>query len=173
MSSCSELSKPTKKMTVKVDVQIACEDDGIPDEDTIAGWVKRAVDAAADDIEAEMSLRIVDADEIQALNRDYRQNDKPTNVLSFPAGDFQGLPSDAAAPLGDVVVCASVVSEESRNQGKAVGDHWAHMIVHGTLHLLGFDHETSREARLMESLETRLLTANGLADPYGESPQET
>ena len=87
-------------------------------------------------------MRIVDAAEIHALNSDYRGKDKPTNVLSFPAGDVAGLPADMPVPLGDVVICASVVREEAAAQGKALDDHWAHMLVHGTLHLLGYDHET-------------------------------
>ena len=118
-----------------------------------------------------MSVRIVDAAEIHALNSDYRGKDKPTNVLSFPAGDVAGLPADMPVLLGDVVICASVVREEAAAQGKAITDHWAHMLVHGTLHLLGYDHETETEAVEMEALETRILSEHGVADPYGASGQ--
>ena len=106
---------------------------------------------------------------MQALNRDYRQQDKVTNVLSFPAGEVAGLPDDASSSLGDIVICAAVVSDEATRQGKAVADHWAHMLVHGTLHLLGYDHDSNTEAVEMEGLETRILASNGLADPYLKS----
>lgn len=117
----------------------------------------------------EMSVRLVSREEIRLLNRDYRQQDRTTNVLSFPAGAISGLPPDAAPLLGDVVVCAAVVSEEAAEQGKSADDHWAHMLVHGTLHLLGYDHQSAAEAAEMEGLESSILTANGLADPYGTS----
>lgn len=118
---------------------------------------------------AEVSVRLVDTGEIQALNRDYRDMDKVTNVLSFPAGEIAGLPDDTARALGDIVVCAAVVSEEAARQGKITAHHWAHLLVHGTLHLLGYDHETDPEAFEMERLETSILVSNGLADPYLKS----
>jgi len=104
---------------------------------------------------------------MRGLNRDYRGKDKPTNVLSFPAGQVAGLPDAEPVPLGDIVVCADVVSDEAATQEKAPADHWAHMLVHGTLHLLGFDHEDETDAATMEALETRILAAGGVADPYG------
>jgi probable rRNA maturation factor len=104
---------------------------------------------------------------MRALNRDYRDKDKPTNVLSFPAGQVTGLPEAEPMPIGDIVVCADVVSNEAAEQGKAPPDHWAHMLVHGTLHLLGFDHEADAEAAAMETLESRILAEQGVADPYG------
>jgi len=113
-------------------------------------------------------VRLVDTDEIRSLNREYRRKDKATNVLSFPAAAIEGLPTDVAQVLGDVVVCATVVNEEAAEQGKAIEDHWAHMLVHGTLHLLGYDHEADDDAAEMEGIETRILTENGLADPYRE-----
>lgn len=158
-------------MNVLVDVQRACEDDTIPVAETIDAWVARTVAAASVSNDVEVSVRIVDADEIRALNREYRDKDKATNVLSFPAGPLVGLPDDAPSLLGDIVVCASVVATEAAEQGKTVAAHWAHMLVHGTLHLLGFDHENDAEAAEMEGLEMRVLTANGLADPYGASGQ--
>ena len=158
-------------MTVRVDVQIACDEGDIPESSAITAWAARAMAAAGRGSDFRMSVRVVAAAEIQRLNRVFRDIDKPTNVLSFPAGKIEGLPAAAGLPLGDVVVCASVISDESLAQGKAVGDHWAHMIVHGTLHLLGFDHETDDEAVAMETLEIQILTAHGIADPYGESRQ--
>jgi probable rRNA maturation factor len=96
----------------------------------------------------------------------YRDKDRPTNVLSFPAGDIVGLPDDAPHLLGDVVVCAGVVAGEAAEQGKRLEDHWAHMLVHGTLHLLGHDHGDEREAEAMEALEARILAAGDIKDPY-------
>ena len=103
---------------------------------------------------------------MRALNHEYRRINKATNVLSFPAGEIAGLPGEAPRVLGDVVICATVVSEEAAAQGKQVADHWAHMLVHGMLHLLGYDHELDAEAVEMEGLETQVLASSGLADPY-------
>ena len=154
-------------MNARVDVQLACDNDDIPPPGTISAWVERALDGAARNGDVEISVRVVDADEIRVLNRDYRDKNTPTNVLSFPTGPVAGLPEGEPEILGDVVVCAAVVSEEAAEQGKAPGDHWAHMLVHGTLHLLGYDHGTDVEAGEMEALETRILAEQGIADPYG------
>ena len=156
-------------MTAQVDVQLAADDESIPTADDIAIWVNRAIDAAGSSSNLEVSVRVVDADEMQQLNSEFRNQDKPTNVLSFPAGDLAGLPDEAERPLGDIVVCAAVVAAEAQQQGKTQSDHWAHMIVHGTLHLLGFDHESDSDAAEMESLEIRIMTDHGIASPYGES----
>ena len=155
-------------MNVLVDVQTACNDDTTPEADVINSWVSRAVKATGEESDHEVSVRIVSRDEIQALNRDYRGKDAPTNVLSFPTGPIEGLPSNEPVPLGDIVVCAAVVAEEAAAQGKATMDHWAHMLVHGTLHLLGFDHQEDAQAAEMEGMETEILTGHGLPDPYGE-----
>jgi probable rRNA maturation factor len=157
-------------MTAQVDVQLAADDESIPTADDIAIWVNRAIDAAGSSSNMEVSVRVVDADEMQQLNSEFRDQDKPTNVLSFPAGDLAGLPDEAERPLGDIVVCATVVADEAQQQGKTQSDHWAHMIVHGTLHLLGFDHESDSDAAKMESLEIHIMTDHGVANPYGESP---
>jgi probable rRNA maturation factor len=112
---------------------------------------------------AELSIRIVGAREGRALNRQYRDKDYATNVLSFPAE----LPRGVASPLlGDMVICAPVVAREAREQGKSARDHYAHLTVHGVLHLLGFDHQNERDATRMETLETRILATLGIADPY-------
>ena len=137
-------------MTTRVDVQYASTDESVPDAETITAWVSRAVAAAGGEPDVEVSLRVVGAAEMQTLNRDFRSQDKPTNVLSFPAVIIDGLPEDADVPLGDIVVCSDVVRDEAGRQGKSVADHWAHMIVHGTLHLLGFDHIEDSEAAEMD-----------------------
>ena len=150
----------------QIDVQlgelIADDVAGVPDVGWLADWVNAALTGHA----GAVTVRIVGAAEMQALNRDYRDADKPTNVLSFPAGTIEGLPPEESGPLGDIVVCADVVMEEAREQGKAPEDHWAHLLVHGTLHLLGYDHMTEAEAEEMERLEIRLLEAGGVGNPY-------
>ncbi len=154
-------------MSVQVDVQRAAEEDTVPDDDFVAAWVTRALEAAREAGDCEVSVRIVDAGEIRTLNRDYRGKDQPTNVLSFPAGDVAGWPGDVPEPLGDIVICARVVQDESARQGKAIPDHWAHLLVHGALHLLGYDHQSETDAEVMEALETAILRAHGVDDPYG------
>ncbi len=154
-------------MNLRVEVQRADPDVNTPDDDFISAWIGRALKASSDQPGADVSVRIVDAEEMRVLNRDYRDKDKPTNVLSFPAGPVAGLPAEEPVPIGDIVICADVVSEEAKAQGKPLLDHWAHMLVHGTLHLLGFDHEEDAEAIAMEALEARILAAHGVADPYG------
>jgi probable rRNA maturation factor len=154
--------------TLLVDVQVACADTDIPSHTDIQDWVDLAarMSARLTGDNPEVSVRIVDAEEIQTLNKLYREQDKATNVLSFPAGDIDGLPVDAPRALGDIVICASVVTSEAGEQGKQLRDHWAHMLIHGTLHLLGFDHETDAEAREMETLESRILATQNVTDPY-------
>ena len=161
----------TRHATPVVDVQVVCGDPDIPPVLQIKSWITRTIVEAAPSVEsgAEVSVRLIDKQEMRALNRDYRKKDAVTNVLSFPAGEIEGLPQDAARTLGDIVICAAVVSMEAAEQGKKVADHWAHMLVHGTLHLLGYDHEADDEAAEMEALETRILVSNGLSDPYLES----
>ena len=153
---------------IVVDVQFACDDSDSPDAEIISGWVRAAVAEAGVDVtgDIEVSVRVVDLDEIRSLNREYRDKDNATNVLSFPAGKIDGLPAESVQTLGDVVVCAAVVRDEAASQAKEIADHWAHMMVHGTLHLLGYDHMTDAEAMEMESLETRILATQGVADPY-------
>ena len=158
-------------MTLRVEVQRADAGAFAPDDDIIRAWVGRALEAAGERPNAEVSVRIVGADEMRVLNREYRNKDKATNVLSFPAGPVAGLPEAEPVPIGDIVVCAEVVGAEAAEQSKPIQDHWAHMLVHGTLHLLGFDHMEKHEATEMEGLETRILGAQGIADPYGAAAQ--
>jgi probable rRNA maturation factor len=158
-------------MAVAVDVQVACDDPDIPEEVDIGDWIATAIEQSGQSPgdNVEVAVRVVDADEIRTLNRLYRDKDQSTNVLSFPAGDIDGLPANVGRLLGDIVVCASVVAAEASEQGKTLPDHWAHMLVHGTLHLLGFDHEHDAEAVEMESLETRILVSGNVTDPYERS----
>lgn len=157
------------KPTISVDVEIACDDPDIPHRDDIRAWVELAVckGQVPTNSVAEVAVRVVDENEIRALNRQFRQQDKATNVLSFPAGEMQGLPENEGQLLGDIVICASIVRSEAGSQDKALADHWGHLLVHGTLHLLGYDHETDADAAQMEMLEITLLAEKGVADPYG------
>ena len=155
-------------MAMAVDVQLACSDSGIPSKKDIKDWVEFAAGQSGrmPDSAADVAVRIVDVAEIRSLNLLYREKDAPTNVLSFPAGDMDGLPRDAVLQLGDIIACAAVISEEAALQGKSLGDHWAHMLVHGVLHLLGYDHENDANADEMERLEIAILKDRGIANPY-------
>ncbi|WP_308665815.1 rRNA maturation RNase YbeY [uncultured Aggregatibacter sp.] len=145
-----------------IDLQIACEQEsGLPTVEQIEQWAIAAVQPQSDEVE--MTVRIVDEAESHALNLNYRGKDRPTNVLSFP---FE-CPDEVELPLlGDLVICRQVVEREAQEQDKPVMAHWAHMVVHGSLHLLGYDHIEDDEAEEMESLETQIMTGLGFADPY-------
>jgi len=135
---------------------------GLPDEEAFENWVAAAAKGRRKTVE--VSIRVVDGVEGQALNLKYRHKDYPTNVLSFPAEMIPGL----SLPLiGDVVLCAPVVAKEAHDQGKSLDEHYAHLTVHGVLHLLGFHHETVAEARAMEAMEIQVLESLGIPDPYG------
>jgi probable rRNA maturation factor len=128
-------------------------------------WVGRWSHAALRGAGAsgQLCVRVVAPAESRRLNRSYRGKDRPTNVLSFPASPAE---RELASALGDVVICAAVVAREARDQRKTLPAHWAHMVVHGTLHLLGYDHVKRREATRMEGLETVILRGFGYQDPY-------
>ena len=145
-----------------IDLQIACEQEtGLPTAEQIEQWATAAVQPQSDEVE--MTVRIVDEAESHELNLNYRVKDRPTNVLSFP---FE-CPDEVELPLlGDLVICRQVVEREAQEQDKPVMAHWAHMVVHGSLHLLGYDHIEDDEAEEMESLETQIMTGLGFADPY-------
>ena len=144
------------------DLQIACEQEtGLPTAEQIEQWATVAVQPQSDEVE--MTVRIVDEAESHALNLNYRGKDRPTNVLSFP---FE-CPDEVELPLlGDLVICRQVVEREAQEQDKPLMAHWAHMVVHGSLHLLGYDHIEDDEAEEMESLETQIMTGLGFVDPY-------
>ncbi len=150
-----------------VQLQRSSSADNTPESAEVVRWVQLALDAADYSGSATTTVRIVDEDEIHALNRDFRAKDKTTNVLSFPAEPIEGLPAELHSELGDIVICAPVVTREAEEQGKVLADHWAHMLVHGTLHLLGYDHIEEQDAEAMEALERRILGQAGIADPYG------
>lgn len=152
-------------MTIQVDIDVASTSVRLPSTGQMELWISAALADAPDfdQSDAEVSVYIVDEDESQELNLRFRQKDKPTNVLSFPAD----IPPELDIPLlGDLVVCAPVVEHEAKEQGKALDAHWAHMLIHGTLHLLGYDHINDAEAEEMEQLETGILQRLGFPAPY-------
>lgn len=145
---------------VTVDLQMAFDGTGVPSEALFEAWTEKAWQG---ENPTEVTIRIVDSDESRELNHQYRGKDKPTNVLSFP---FEA-PAGITVPLaGDLVICAPVVEQEAREQNKDAVAHWAHMVVHGMLHLQGYDHIEDNEAEVMEALEIRLLAQLGFANPY-------
>ncbi|MEO6365175.1 MAG: rRNA maturation RNase YbeY [Luteimonas sp.] len=152
---------------VRLDVAVsyALPRAGLPAALSFRRWVAAALDTRIR--EADLAIRIVGTKEGRALNRHYRGKDNATNVLSFPAEMPEGLPADLKMPLlGDIVLCAPVIAREAREQKKLLSSHYAHMTVHGALHLLGWDHDDDREAECMERLEREILAEMGIADPY-------
>jgi len=148
---------------MELEVQYVSVLDGLPSVQQLEQWAKAALlDRKS---RQELNVRIVDADESQLLNKEYRGKDKPTNVLSFP---FEAPPGVNANILGDLVICAPVVRREAQEQGKTESSHWAHMVVHGMLHLQGYDHENDADAEEMESREVSIMKQLGFDDPYGE-----
>ncbi|PJJ96160.1 rRNA maturation RNase YbeY [Lysobacteraceae bacterium NML03-0222] len=152
-------------LELEVSISYAAPRKGVPAPSSFRRWVAATLEGRIRD--ADLAIRIVDSEEGQALNRHYRGKDYATNVLSFPAERPPGLPKNARFPLlGDLVICAPVVAREAAEQGKPVNAHYAHMTVHGVLHLLGWDHENDADAQAMEQLEREILAGLGIADPY-------
>ncbi len=151
------------KPALRVVVQKACRGAGIPVAAQIREWVAFALSGV---LTGEVTVRVVDEAESAALNGDYRGRQGPTNVLSFPADT--SWPELSDQPAGDIAVCAPVLAREAAEQGKTLAEHWAHIMIHGALHLAGYDHETAAEATVMEARERELLAALGVADPYRE-----
>ncbi|MGM0481283.1 MAG: rRNA maturation RNase YbeY [Pseudomonadota bacterium] len=153
-------------MTIELDYQVtvADPDNALPTARQVQHWVSQVLTAVRpQQDDAELTVRVVDKDEGRQLNNAYRERDYATNVLSFP---FQA-PVELPIPLlGDLIICADVVAEQARQQHKAVSDHWTHMVIHGTLHLLGYDHIEDDDAEAMEQLERELLAELNIADPY-------
>jgi probable rRNA maturation factor len=165
---------PATPSRLRVSLQIAARRPWVPTEPALRLWSRAAYAAGLAALtqkarfafpsgRAEVCIRIAGAAASRRLDRDYRGKDKPTNVLSFPASPAARAIEGA---IGDLVICAPVVAAEARGQGKALAAHWAHMVAHGTLHLLGFDHVTARHARIMERLEVEILSGFGYLDPY-------
>ena len=161
---------------LNVTVQFATRRAGVPHARSLSAWANAAFAAAVKRRPSALpiTIRIVGVAESRVLNRTWRGKDKPTNVLSFPgAPDAHGLratgygPRPEQLPLGDLAICAPVVAREAREQDKPLRAHWAHMVVHGVLHLLGYDHENDRDAEVMESREVKILSQFGYANPYG------
>ncbi len=146
-----------------------------PSAETLAGVAARMLARHArfaDEAPAQACIALSNDAAVQELNKQYRGKDKPTNVLSFPAGDMPELddedPAHEAHPLGDIVIAYETVKREALEQGLDLADHFQHLVVHGLLHLLGFDHETDAEAHEMETLEIEILSTLGIANPYTE-----
>ena len=149
------------QVNLDLDLQIACESSKLPSQAQFEHWAQIAL--AEHRNEAELSIRLVEIAESAELNLQYRQKHGPTNVLSFPAD----LPPELELPLlGDLAICKQVVEREAQEQGKACHDHWAHMVIHGTLHLLGYDHIDDDEAEIMDPLEIALLKTLNISNPY-------
>ncbi|MCK8074505.1 rRNA maturation RNase YbeY [Vibrio sp. 1CM23M] len=149
-------------MSIELDLQLAVENEqGLPTEQDIQLWLDKTIPQFQEN--AELTVRIVDTQESHQLNHEYRGKDKPTNVLSFP---FEAPPGIELDLLGDLIICRQVVEKEAEEQNKPLLAHWAHMVVHGSLHLLGYDHIEDDEAEEMESLETEIMQSMGFEDPY-------
>ncbi len=148
-------------MSITLDLQVACENNNLPHRKDFQLWVNTALSPYKK--KCELTVRIVESDESQSLNNQYRHKNKPTNVLSFPFEVPEGIELNL---LGDLIICADVVIFEAEQQQKDVKDHWAHMIIHGCLHLLGYDHINHNEAQEMEAIEIERLTSINICDPY-------
>ena len=146
-------------MGINFTVQFISADSSIPTENELLGWAGAALDRGV----GEITIRITDEDEMRALNKRWLNIDKPTNVLSFPLNDTGDSP---AGLVGDIVICAPVIRQEAAAQGKSPDAHWAHIIIHGILHLMGYDHINDMEAETMEAKETAILSDLGFPDPY-------
>ncbi|MGF1702808.1 rRNA maturation RNase YbeY [Photobacterium makurazakiensis] len=151
-------------MAIYLDLQIATDNqEGMPSEADFQQWLDATI--ALFQPNAEVTIRLVDNAESHSLNHEYRGKDKSTNVLSFP---FESPPGVELDLLGDLIICRQVVEKEAKEQNKALNAHWAHMVVHGSLHLLGYDHIEDEEADEMEGLETEIMQKMGFNDPYAE-----
>lgn len=154
----------SQAIKLDLDLQIAIEASNLPTQAEFETWVRTAIGQTMPEVE--LTIRVVEIAESQQLNSTYRGKDKPTNVLSFP---FEAPPEVELPLLGDLVICAKVVEQEAIEQNKPLNAHWAHMVIHGCLHLLGYDHIIDEEADEMESLETQLVEGLGFTDPYKEA----
>jgi probable rRNA maturation factor len=165
---------PASRAPLRISLQVVAQRPWVPGPAAVRRWARAAHAAGIAELSprarkalpaaaAHLGVRIVGRAESRRLDRDYRGKDQPTNVLSFPASNEERADDGA---LGDLVICAPVVAAEAREQGKLLAAHWAHMVAHGTLHLLGYDHVSPRHARVMEGLEVAILRGFGYPDPY-------
>ncbi|WP_216782523.1 rRNA maturation RNase YbeY [Candidatus Profftia tarda] len=147
---------------ITLDLQVACKNnDGLPNKDYFHHWLEASLRQCQKKIE--VTVRLVDCHESHALNMTYRGENKPTNVLSF---SFKGPEDVNLDLLGDIIICRQIVEREAKEQNITPISHWAHMVVHGALHLLGYDHILNKEAEEMESLEAEIMQALGYPNPY-------
>lgn len=175
----NNLSNPNPmQQEILLDVQIATQSDDIPSVAEFKNWVSGTFDYlnSADDQaliptanDIELTIRVVGEKEIQSLNKQYRQKDNVTNVLSFP---YEAMPGVETGLLGDIIICAQVVNQEADEQGKQRQHHWTHMVTHGILHLLGLDHLDEQEAEHMEMCEINILNTLGITDPYKKNENQ-
>ena len=148
-------------------IQDACPAASKPSADHLRNWIGSALNR---DVRGELTLRIVAEAESAELNSRYRSAPGPTNVLAFPAQPDLPMATDELPPLGDIVVCAELIAREAASQGKPAEAHWAHIVIHGALHLIGYDHDSEPQAERMEDRERALLDGFGVPDPYRERP---
>ena len=158
------MSKPE----LNLDLQIASDNRGhqLPTLQQFEVWIAEVLASVGWENNTEVTVRVVDLDEMITLNETYRKKQGPTNVLSFPFSPIEGVELPL---LGDIVICAAVIVQESEQQAKSAMDHWAHMVVHGMLHLLGFDHLSNKQANEMEQLEISILGRFKILNPYGDT----
>lgn len=154
-------------MTATIDIDNQCPDHWCPDQPSCEAWVNQTLTTLGNDGATNLSLRFVDAAESGRLNQQYRKKTGPTNVLSFPSD----IPEEIATvigfqPMGDIVICPEVLAAEAEAQNKSLESHWAHIMVHGLLHLCGFQHESEEQAETMENLEIEILKTLGIPNPY-------
>jgi len=153
------------EMSLELEIQRSTEFTAIPADAQFKTWAEAALSGREG--EYNLAIRVVDEDEALRYNSEYRDKGYATNVLSFPAELPAGLPDEVRqSQLGDLLICAGVVDREANEQQKPASDHWAHLVVHGVLHLLGYDHQEPDEATVMESLEVGILADLGIANPY-------
>ena len=150
--------------TVLIDVENNSSFTALPSSDLIGAWCRHALETL--NYSGEIYIGFINTPEMHAINLTYRHKDKPTNVLSFP---FTAPPGIETSTLGDILICPEIIFQEAEEQNKKLEHHFAHMVIHGTLHLLGYDHETPEEAVIMESLEKKLLDHWNIPNPYGDS----
>ena len=149
-------------MSLSAEIQCCSENSQIPTSEVLSNWAKKAFSTVSKN-DAEATIRIVDEEEGTELNRKYRNGVGATNVLSFAYAENSFVDSEL---LGDVVICAPIVVQEALSQSKSIDAHWAHMVVHGILHLCGYQHDDEKEADKMEQLETKILAELGFPAPY-------
>ncbi|CAH9049519.1 Endoribonuclease YbeY [Pseudoalteromonas sp. CIP111854] len=148
-------------MSIDLDLQVVCEFDDLPSQAQFELWASKALTPYLPN--SELTIRITDEHESQELNHQYRGKNKPTNVLSFP---FEAPPGIELKLVGDLIICPHIVKQESIDQDKPFHEHFAHMVIHGCLHLIGFDHINEKDAMEMETLEKEFLAQLGISDPY-------